>query len=128
MKENTAPEKSVRKPSLDADKLNEGMVKDMALERANSEMNLHNSKTFRNSFIIEEDEDEANEHLESRLNERDQSPPKKLADISLTDLDSKSFDLPFAELCYINLADNQVYRTLIYFCLQVFKFTRVNKD
>ena len=113
MKETTPPEKSARKSSLDPDKLNEAMVKDVALERANSEMNLHNSKTFRNSFIIEEDEDETNEHLESRLNERDQSPPKKLADISLTDLDSKAFDLPFAELCYINLADNQVWYIML---------------
>jgi hypothetical protein len=71
---------------------------------------MHSSKIFRNSFIIEEDEDEANEEDESpiALNETDSSPKKNLADSSLNEIDKLTYDLPFAELVYLNLADNQI--------------------
>lgn len=74
------------------------------LERPNSEMNIHSSNLLRNSFILEENEEETdtNHH-----NQSDDISNKKATNSS-TDMNGKPFDLPFAELVFINLADNQV--------------------
>lgn len=67
------------------------------VERPNSEMNIHNSNALRNSFILEEDEEELEEERQNVL-------PTPLEEESL----EKSLELPFPELVFINLADNQV--------------------
>lgn len=106
----------------DNNKLNETMVKDLTVERSNSEMNMHSSNILRNSFIIEEDEEavaaadeaEVNENLEHLTDVKSsrgaESPVKKVApnQSELAEMMEKSFDLPFSELVYINLADNQI--------------------
>lgn len=91
-------------------KLNEGMVKD--LDRPSSEMNIHNANALRNSFILEENEDELDEESnqlspvdEIDLNNQTAQPKHSHNSVETFD---KSFDLPFPELVYINLADNQV--------------------
>ena len=61
-------------------------------------MNIH-SNVLRNSFILEEDEEELEQEqqhtLPTPLEEKEESLDKPL-------------ELPFPELVYINLADNQV--------------------
>ena len=82
------------------------MVKD--LDRPSSEMNIQHSNALRNSFILEEDEEEIDEETTTtQLTPHDEES------------DDKSFDLPFPELVYINLADNQV--SDLFFC-KVFSF------
>lgn len=86
---------------------NETMVKD--LERPNSEMNIHSSNMLRNSFILEENEEEsevAQANATSSSQPIEESTKKTIH--SSTDINEKQFDLPFAELVYINLADNKV--------------------
>lgn len=102
-----------RKSSIDSGKLNESMVKDLALERSNSEMNMHSSNVLRNSFIIEEEEEETSAHLENVNPKRDESPSRNNNNNNKnneSDKDNveKGFELPFSELIYINLADNQI--------------------
>ena len=87
-------------------KLNESMVKD--LERPSSELNIHNSNVLRNSFILEEEEVEEETSKESNNDSHRAEDSKKPLDVSTVNGDNASFDLPFAELVYINLADNQV--------------------
>ena len=60
-------------------------------------MNIHNANALRNSFILEEDEEELEEERQNVL-------PTPLEEESL----DKSLELPFPELVFINLADNQV--------------------
>lgn len=84
------------------------MVKD--LERPNSEMNIHSSNMLRNSFILEENEEEAeiiNVSISAQQQILNEESTKKTTHSS-TDINEKQFDLPFSELVYINLADNQV--------------------
>ena len=85
---------SSHRRSLDL-KTNETMVKD--LDRPSSEMNIQHSNALRNSFILEEDEEEIDEETTTtQLTPHDE------------ETDDKTFDLPFPELVFINLADNQV--------------------
>jgi hypothetical protein len=77
------------------------MVKD--LDRPNSEMNIHSSNLLRNSFILEENEEEPEINNVLKQDELNRKTTN-----SSTDITDKPFDLPFAELVYINLADNQV--------------------
>ena len=88
-------------------RLNESLVRDM--ERPNSELNIHSSNVLRNSFILEEEEEKVNEGDEEASKEpnRHHEDVKKRLDISSAN-DENSFELPFPELVYINLADNQV--------------------
>lgn len=84
------------------------MVKD--LERPSSEMNMHNSSLLRNSFILEENEEDV-QQVETLSNSNDLTlidENKRLTTSSSLDNFEKAFDLPFPELVYINLADNQV--------------------
>jgi len=115
---------------------------------------MHSSNILRNSFIIEEDEEKAEELVDDAAEDEDitnkntntnsntndrisgttltttelsrsrgQSPTKKiLSEINTNmgasptaitgDMLDKAFELPFSELVYINLADNQVGLTL----------------
>ena len=61
-------------------------------------MNIQHSNALRNSFILEEDEEE--------LDEEQTLLPTPQEDESSNG--EKSFELPFPELVFINLADNQV--------------------
>lgn len=71
-------------------------------------MNIHNSNTFRNSFILEEEEEEEENNIEeiANLSTVDQSNTKQSV-ISTENFD-QNFELPFPELVFINLADNQI--------------------
>ena len=60
-------------------------------------MNIQHSNALRNSFILEEDEEENDE-------EQTLLPTPQEDENS-----EKSFELPFPELVFINLADNQVF-------------------
>jgi hypothetical protein len=100
--------RSYRRTSSDALKINETIVKD--LDRPNSEINIHSSNLLRNSFILEEENEEDlelnnNNNINNNNNTDDLN--KKTTNSS-TDMTEKNFDLPFAELVFINLADNQV--------------------
>jgi len=75
---------------------NESMVRDLALDRSASDLNLHSSNALRNSFIIEEDE---------AADEPPLLPPTAAAANTRPET---AFELPFAELVYLNLADNQI--------------------
>ncbi len=88
--------------------MNEAIVKD--LERPNSEMNIHSSNLLRNSFILEENEEEPEIN-----NVLEQDELNKKTTNSSTDITDKSFYLPFAELVFINLADNQVKNLVLLF-------------
>jgi hypothetical protein len=106
--------------------LNETMVKD--LDRPSSEMNIHNGNTLRNSFILEENEEELVEETSSAIGNgahqinssanAQQSPHEKtqnqnkLSSNSVENFD-KNYELPFPELVFIDLADNQVNNNLI---------------
>ena len=97
------------------------MVKD--LDRPSSEMNIHNANTLRNSFILEENEEElveeatsaigtANHQINTSANVQ-QSPHEKIPNhkkFSSNSVDNfdKNYELPFPELVFIDLADNQV--------------------
>lgn len=103
---------SANSKSLDL-KTNETMVKD--LDRPSSEMNIHNSNTFRNSFILEEDEEELENERSLAISPVDElGPSKKFSASSLEQFadNEKPVDLPFPELVHINLADNQVNNIL----------------
>lgn len=113
------PAKPSRKSSVDAatKALSEAIVKDLAIERVNSEMNMHSSNILRNSFIIEEDEDNDQTDSENFPDQpiasaatirHDSVSNKRLGDLMEADMMEKSFELPFSELVYINLADNQI--------------------
>ncbi len=124
---------------------------------------MHSSNILRNSFIIEEDEEKAEELVDDAAEDEDitntntnsntndrisgttltttelsrsrgQSPAKKiLSEITTNmgasptaisgDMLDKAFELPFSELVYINLADNQVGLTS-YFWNSFFWCTR----
>ncbi|CAF0977868.1 unnamed protein product [Brachionus calyciflorus] len=94
---------SQNRKSFIESKSNETMVKD--LDRPNSEMNIHNSNTFRNSFILEEEEEDNIEEI-ANLSSIEETN-NKLSNISSEKFDH-NFELPFPELVYINLADNQI--------------------
>ena len=69
-------------------------------------MNIHASNLFRNSFILEENEDE--EPPEERMTTPvDEDNDNKLSNSSVEAFD-KSFDLPFSELVFIDLSDHKV--------------------
>ncbi len=133
--------------SIDKTTSNESIVKDLAVEQR-VESRMHSSNILRNSFIIEEDEEKAEELVDDAAEDEDitntntnsntndrisgttltttelsrsrgQSPTKKiLSEINTNmgasptaitgDMLDKAFELPFSELVYINLADNQV--------------------
>jgi hypothetical protein len=133
--------------SIDKTTSNESIVKDLAVEQR-VESRMHSSNILRNSFIIEEDEEKAEELVDDAAEDEDitntntnsntndrisgttltttelsrsrgQSPAKKiLSEITTNmgasptaisgDMLDKAFELPFSELVYINLADNQV--------------------
>lgn len=69
-------------------------------------MNIHHSNTLRNSFILEEEEDEDRiiGQEEKVTSSALRSP---VADEVMNEFEKK-FELPFPELLFINLADNQV--------------------
>ncbi len=88
-------------------KLNESIVKD--LDRPSSEMNIHNSNMLRNSFILEENEDDT--HLLDTTTELTQiEENKKLSNSNSIENFETAYDMPFPELVFVNLADNQVYK------------------
>ncbi len=83
------------------------MVKD--LDRPSSEMNIHGSNMLRNSFILEENEEDIQQQQSNEFSELAQiEENKKLASNSIDNMEKNSDDLPFPELVFINLADNQV--------------------
>lgn len=105
--------------------MNESIVKD--LDRPSSEMNIHHSNTLRNSFIIEEDEhdfkedrstsgaspkdrekDERMDEAASNINTNTNKNYKKSSIGSAVNTFEKTLEMPFPELLFINLADNQV--------------------
>jgi hypothetical protein len=85
-------------------KLNESIVKD--LDRPSSEMNIHNSNMLRNSFILEENEEDVQLDVTTELTQIEEN--KKLSNSNSLDNFEKAYDMPFPELVFINLADNQV--------------------
>lgn len=85
-------------------KSNEPIVKD--LDRPSSEMKIHNSNTFRNSFILEEEEEMNN--IEEICNLSTIIETNKKNSVISTENFEQNFELPFPELVYINLADNQI--------------------
>ncbi len=107
--------------------MNETMVKD--LDRPSSEMNIHQSNTLRNSFILEENEEEL---VEESTSQKQQPSPhdksKKFSNNSTDDNFDKTIqpantaivmdELPFPELVFINLADNQVFS---FYSLKIFQ-------
>lgn len=76
------------------------------MDRPSSEMKIHNSNTFRNSFILEEEEELNNIEEICNLSTMDTSINKK--SVISTENYEQNFELPFPELVYINLADNQI--------------------
>ena len=70
-------------------------------------MNIHNSNLLRNSFILEENEEDIKLEASNELVQIEEN--KKLTSNSF----EKTYDLPFPELVFINLADNQVNRIKI---------------
>lgn len=70
-------------------------------------MNIHASNLFRNSFILEENEDEQPDEKMATL--ADEDADNKLSNSSIEAFD-KSFELPFSELVFIDLSDNKVSR------------------
>lgn len=89
--------------------MNETIVKD--LDRPSSEMNLHHSNTLRNSFILEEEE-ETTGHEPPKMTARSDlagaAIEEENAGNEIASEFERKFELPFPELLYINLADNQV--------------------
>lgn len=113
------------------------MVKD--LDRPSSEMNIHHSNILRNSFILEEEENDNSEMTDheneggglQHQKQEQQHHNKSHAQASNRPISSthfaapsmspvqesvnefeKKFELPFPELLYINLADNQVLQEM----------------
>lgn len=130
--------KTGRRKSLES-KVNETIVKD--LDRPSSEMNLHHSNTLRNSFILEEEEEmEESDRKHHHFNQHQlhHEQPKMTTSrsvdevieeeeaiggvggggVSTTSEFEKKFELPFPELVYINLADNQVFFSFFRFLSQ----------
>lgn len=114
MKQKSASSNASNPKNLDSI-LNESIVKD--LDRPSSEMNIHNANTLRNSFILEENEEELVEEetgsaTQQQQQHYQQSPNEKQNQNKFSnnsiDTFEKNFDLPFPELVYINLADNQI--------------------
>jgi hypothetical protein len=82
----------------------EGPIKE---ERPGSEIgNIHSSNYLRNSFILEEDEYDA-EKFDYNLNNYDNDESNNKTNNSSNFL-KNSINLPFAELVFIDLADNQI--------------------
>lgn len=66
-----------------------------------SELDMHKTNPLRNSFILEEDEETEDDDLEKN------NESIKLA-AQGTDLSEKPISLPFSELTFIDLSNNQV--------------------
>jgi len=77
------------------------MVRDLALDRSASELNLHSSNILRNSFIIEEDEPQP-------VTDTTKIDDDKFQTFPVNTRPETAFELPFSELVFLNLADNQI--------------------